>query len=267
MRVAVTAGYSQSLHAIALIHRLAQRGHTVALVLQVRMLSRRRLSAYLRQLGWHALWSKARSRLAPGGASPYERELEPMRRYLAEHQIASRTVAAAARAVGARHAKVGSLNNAAAHAAVRSEHPELILYAGGGIIRDDLLTLPARGIINAHGGPLPEFRGMNAVEWPLLHGVPPAVTVYRMDGGLDTGSVLLRRAVDVPPGSDVLSLRGVATRIAMEALLDTVDALQTGSISPVPQEPAAGRQYFVMAAPLVEVLDRWLRTGRTPLTP
>lgn len=265
MRVAVTAGYSQSLHAIALIHRLVQRGHTVPLVLQVRMLDRKRLRGYLRQLGWRTVWAKAQARLwGVGGGGGFERELAPMQRYLRENGIGSSRVREALRVVGGEHRLVSSLNDRGSQEALREHAPDLVIYAGGGIMGREFLETARLGVINAHGGPLPQFRGMNAVEWPLLHGVKPAVTVYRLNAGIDTGDIHLRRHIPVADDASVLSLRGEAARTAIEALLDAVDDLAAGRTMPQPQSPEMGRSYFVMAAPLVEVLDRWLSAGAKP---
>jgi hypothetical protein len=57
-----------------------------------------------------------------------------MKRYLAENGIRSRLVSEATRVVGAEHRRVASLNDAAALKALRTHAPDLVIYAGGGII-------------------------------------------------------------------------------------------------------------------------------------
>ena len=42
-----------------------------------------------------------------------------------------------------------------------------VIYSGGGILKNKFLKL-ASSVINAHAGPLPEIRGMNAAEWSAL---------------------------------------------------------------------------------------------------
>jgi len=264
VRLAVTAAYGSSLHAVALLHELAAGGHDVALALQVGLFSPARLRAYARQLGWGKLSAKVRARLALGRFGPSD-EIAPMREYLRARGIRSRTVARACRAVGAQYLRVSSLNAPRALRALREAAVDLVVYAGGGILRRDFIRTPRFGVLNAHGGPLPAFRGMNAGEWSLFYGVQPTVTVHFVDEGVDTGPMLLERPVDVPPGCTVPQLRGIATVVSVRALLEAVEQVAGARAQTTPQPPAAGRQHFVMAEPLVEVLERWLAEGRTPV--
>jgi methionyl-tRNA formyltransferase len=119
-------------------------------------------------------------------------------------------------------------------------------------------------VLNAHGGPLPAFRGMNAAEWALFHGIRPSVTVHWMDEGIDTGPILFERPIPVEPWRHIPAGRGVATRVSVEALLEAADGIAAGTLTATPQDPAAGRQYFVMAEPLLDVVERWARAGRAP---
>jgi len=265
VRIAVTAAYAKSLHAIGLIHGLAAAGHEVALALEVSVWNAARLRFYLRLLGWRKLLARARARMLGGrrddDATP---EVAPMREFLREREIRSQTVSQACRAVGARRLRVRSLNDAAAIHALRAAAPDLVVYAGGGILRRAFIQTPRLGVLNAHGGPLPAFRGMNAAEWALLHGTPPRVVTIFVDEGVDTGPLLMERPIPIAAGDGVARLRGVATRVSVEALLETVAELGRGERTARPQRPEDGRQHFVMAAPLVDVLDAWLREGRTP---
>ena len=266
MRVAVTAGHRRSLHAVALVGGLAARGHDVALVLEVSVLDVPRVRAYLRQWGVRRLAGKVASRAGRGSFGGVGGEVRPLRDRLAAEGLPD-SVVAGAEAVGATHVRVRSLDDPAAVDALAAAGVDVAVYAGGGILRPALLDLPTHGWLNAHGGPLPAFRGMNASEWAMFHGVAPAVTVHLVDPGVDTGPVLFERPVEVRADDSIYDVRGRAALVGVDALLDAVDDLEHGRLRPTPQDRAAGRQYFVMAEPLLEVLDRWRPQGRTPRPP
>ncbi len=267
MRVAVTAGYGRSLHAIALVEQLARRGCTVRLGLEVSVWTWRRLRFYLRQIGPAKLVQKARAKLTPGGpGSTYGGEVAPLQDYCRENDVRSRSFRQACRGVGARHLVVHDLNEPAALAAVRAAGIDCVVYAGGGILRPALLDAVPGGVLNAHGGPLPAFRGMNVAEWALLYGVTPEVAVIQVDAGIDTGPIVHTYPIPGAAWDSVAHGRGAAARASVEALLEAVDALQAGTLRPRPQRLEDGRQFFVMADPLLEVLAERLprRTATVP---
>ena len=54
-------------------------------------------------------------------------------------------------------------------------------------------------IINVHPALLPSFPGLDAIGQALAHGVRvTGVTVHFVDEGVDTGPMILQRAVEVP---------------------------------------------------------------------
>ncbi len=265
MRIVVTAAYARSLHAIALVHRLAAAGHEITAGFEVGVLSYARLRAYVRQLGWRKLISKVRARSSTGrAAGGHADEVRPMQDYFAEHRITASSFREACRRSGAVHHKFRDLNEPASLAALQAARADLVVYAGGGILRKAFIQTPRLGVLNAHGGPLPAFRGMNAGEWALFHGVRPSVTVHYIDTGVDTGPLLLERPVEAGSWQNIALGRGCATRVSIESLLEAVTLIASGRLSPAPQQPGDGRQFFVMAEPLLEVLQRWLNDGRTP---
>jgi methionyl-tRNA formyltransferase len=111
------------------------------------------------------------------------------------------------------------------------------------IIRRRLLATPGLIVLNAHGGLLPKYRGMNASAWCQLTGDPLGVTVHVVDEGVDTGPILAQTRVEDPS-------RVQAAQI--DLLAEVLLALQAGQqLIPVPQHRSAGRQYYRIHPTLV----------------
>jgi phosphoribosylglycinamide formyltransferase 1 len=79
------------------------------------------------------------------------------------------------------------------------------------------------GVINVHPSLLPAFPGLEAVEQALAYGVKVfGVTVHFVDAGVDTGPVILQRAVELPEATDaqrvLASLRPLEHSLLPEAV-------------------------------------------------
>lgn len=82
---------------------------------------------------------------------------------------------------------------------------------------DHLAVCP---VLNVHPSLLPWNRGSCPNVWPLLDGSPAGVSIHWMDAGIDTGPVVLQRAVPVHPTDTAhslyLALEGVAVELVGE---------------------------------------------------
>jgi phosphoribosylglycinamide formyltransferase-1 len=76
---------------------------------------------------------------------------------------------------------------------------DLIVMAGYMRLITDTLVKPYYGrIINVHPSLLPSFPGVNGIAQALEYGVKiTGVTVHFVDGGLDTGPIIVQRPVEV----------------------------------------------------------------------
>ena len=260
MRLLLTAGFDRSRHAAALVELLRRDGHEWVGLLVVRPFQVSRLRALLRQHGWGFLRRALPRLLGRGGR---ERSLDPFEAWLREQAVEPAPLSQLARAHGIPLRRVPSLNDPAAVAFTREAGADGVLYAGGGILENAFLEAAGGRVLNAHSGPLPEIRGMNAVEWSILLGVPPAVTIHVIERGIDTGGALERLPIPVEDGDDVERLRAKATQLGVEGMRRNVAAL--GEALPAPL-PDAGRhpQCFVLAPALRELLDQRLARSAGP---
>jgi len=81
---------------------------------------------------------------------------------------------------------------------------ELVVLAGYMAILDAgfLARFPDR-VLNVHPSLLPAFPGVRAIEQALDYGVKVfGVTVHLVDEGVDTGAIVLQRAVALPDATD-----------------------------------------------------------------
>jgi methionyl-tRNA formyltransferase len=155
--------------------------------------------------------------------------------------------------------RCGNLHDAAALSALRSWKPDILVYTGGGILRRALLEIPRLGVVNTHAGVLPRYRGMNVVEWALLEGDVPGISVQLIDAGIDTGPVLSVRRVPVSAGDRSLNLlRQRVADLTIDEIVGAVSALASGTATPQAQTAAQGKQYFVMHETLLDIASRRL---------
>ncbi len=149
---------------------------------------------------------------------------------------------------------------------VREYGLDVLINAGGGIFRKAIVEAPIMGILNAHMGPLPEIRGMNALEWSLYLGMKPGVTLHFIDTGIDTGDILLFREIEIESDDTIESLRmkslDVSVGIMVEGILGFVD----GSLERQPQRPNDGKQYFVMHERLKRIVQRRISADSSPIS-
>ena len=113
----------------------------------------------------------------------------------------------------------------ALRAALDEHHPDLVLSAGFMKILGPRV-LAAHRVINTHPALLPSFPGTHGVRDALAHGVKvTGCTLHEVDAGVDTGTILAQRAVDVLDGDTQETLHErikVAERELLVAWLPTV---------------------------------------------
>jgi methionyl-tRNA formyltransferase len=119
----------------------------------------------------------------------------------------------------------------------------LVVVAYGLILPPAALRSPRLGCINIHASLLPRWRGAAPIQRALLAGDPKTgVTIMRMDAGLDTGPMLAVREIAIGAHDTAKILHDRLARLGAELVAETLNALQAGRVSEVPQ-PADGVTY------------------------
>jgi methionyl-tRNA formyltransferase len=112
-----------------------------------------------------------------------------------------------------------------------------VVAAYGNILPRSVLELPRHGSVNVHASLLPRHRGASPVAAAILAGdAVTGVTLMRMEPGLDTGPVLLRRETPIRPGETCGELEARLAAEGAVLLLEGLDALERGELRPEPQD-------------------------------
>ena len=122
---------------------------------------------------------------------------------------------------------------------LRGREVELVVLAGYMQLLSPqfLATFPDR-VINVHPALLPAFPGLNAVQQALDYGVKvTGVTVHFVDAGVDTGPVILQRAVECPDGGDVEGVLERLHPVEHELLVEAVRLIARGAVDFDPANP------------------------------
>ncbi len=116
---------------------------------------------------------------------------------------------------------------------------ELVVLAGYmQLLSPDFLSAFPGRVINVHPALLPAFPGLNAVEQAIEYGVKVfGVTIHFVDEGIDTGPVILQRAVELPWARDAKTVLDRLHAIEHELLPEAVALIANGAVSFDPVNP------------------------------
>jgi phosphoribosylglycinamide formyltransferase-1 len=125
---------------------------------------------------------------------------------------------------------------------------DLIVLAGYMQLLDPRFVRRFEGrIVNVHPALLPAFPGLDAIGQALAHGVRvTGVTVHFVDEGVDSGPIILQRAVPIPEDRDRGALEA-AIQATEHALLP--EAIRMIAAGRVEVDPRGGRVVTIDAGP------------------
>jgi methionyl-tRNA formyltransferase len=83
---------------------------------------------------------------------------------------------------------------------LRGLQADVLVLVAFVVLPDSVLATTSLGAVNLHGSLLPRWRGAAPVQRSIEAGeTTTGLTVFRLDSGVDTGGILLRRQIEVGP--------------------------------------------------------------------
>ena len=121
---------------------------------------------------------------------------------------------------------------------IRFLRPDVILVmAYGQILPGEILRIPSVACLNLHASLLPRHRGASPIHAAISMGDrETGITVMYMDEGLDTGDILLKKAIAIPRRETTGSLHDRLAKLAPAALQEALTLLKQGRAPRMPQD-------------------------------
>lgn len=111
------------------------------------------------------------------------------------------------------------------------------VVAYGHLLPTDVLAVPPRGTVNVHFSLLPRYRGAAPVQRAIMAGdTETGVSTFLLEPTFDTGPVLLQEREPIRPDDSTGTLLGRLSGIGAGILIATLDGLEAGTLTPMPQD-------------------------------
>lgn len=262
MKIALISGGSNNIFAVAIISKLKEQGYSISSIIIRDHDSMKAARISAGRLGLGKIAGKILNKLSGKKQGSIRNESFYDRDYIRSlNNNSDMTLQKIITDNNIHSMFVSNINNEKSLKHLRSLNPDVIISVGGGIVRRKLIDIPRLGVLNAHMGLLPEYKGMNVLEWSLFNGDPIGMTIHYIDEGIDTGDVLLKKNIPIDAGDTIGSLRDKSRGIGADALALAISGLEDGSLKPQKQPMDSGKQYFVMHERIKDLINERMNKG------
>jgi len=130
-----------------------------------------------------------------------------------------------------------SLRDEAFHRQLEDLKPDILAVVAFRILPREVYELATLGAFNLHGSLLPAYRGAAPIHRAIMEGVTETgVTTFFLRPSVDTGDIILKRAIPVGPNDTTGDVHDALAKIGAEAVVETVQRIAEGRAEALPQD-------------------------------
>jgi methionyl-tRNA formyltransferase len=142
-------------------------------------------------------------------------------------------------------AKFRNINDPDAIAAIHAADLDWLMVIGWSqIARDQVLAAPKLGVLGIHPTLLPIGRGRAAVPWAILLGLrETGVTLFKLDGGVDTGPIIAQVRLSLGPRETATNLYQRVNEAHRGLILENWSRLVGADVTFSPQDESLATEW------------------------
>lgn len=131
-----------------------------------------------------------------------------------------------------------SINSVESIEKISAINPDfIVVVAYGQILKKSILEIPKYGCYNVHASLLPKYRGAAPINWAIINGEKETgVTIMEMDEGLDTGDMVLSKAIPIQDDDDAISIHDKLSILGGKLIVEALNGIVAGKLEKIPQD-------------------------------
>ena len=125
-----------------------------------------------------------------------------------------------------------AINNIEYVKEIRNLDPDLIAVCGSSILRDGILSVAPKGVLNLHSGLSQVYRGTWTTLWAIYNKEPEYVgaTVHYVSAGIDDGDIIYQGRPEIQQGDNPETLYAKVVKLGIQMMLRAISDIQNGTV-------------------------------------
>ena len=138
---------------------------------------------------------------------------------------------------------------------IKAFNPDVLVTASfGQILKQNILDIAPKGVINVHTSLLPKYRGSAPINWAIIKGETlTGVTIMKTNLGLDTGDIMLSKTLEILPDETTGELTPRLAELGSIALLEALDLIEQGKDKYTPQDESQSSYYPMLTKEMAKL--------------
>jgi len=129
---------------------------------------------------------------------------------------------------------------------------DLFIVVAFRMLPEVVWKMPPLGTFNLHASLLPQYRGAAPINWAIINGEKETgLTPFFIDEKIDTGKILLREEIAIDENESAGDLHDRMMLKGALLVLQTIRAIENGSIKVIPQDSLVDKNIPIQVAPKI----------------
>lgn len=120
---------------------------------------------------------------------------------------------------------------------LRSLNADLQIVIAFRMMPEIVWNMPPLGTFNLHASLLPKYRGAAPINWAVMNGdAETGVTTFFLKHEIDTGDIIQQEKIAISETDNVGVVHDKLMMLGAGMVVETVDAIISGTVKPIPQD-------------------------------
>lgn len=121
---------------------------------------------------------------------------------------------------------------------LKSYEPDIIIVLGTSILKQDVISIPNKFILNIHGGIVPHYRNVHSDFWAFYNKDYERIgtSIIYLDEGIDSGNIAMQAAIEINPKDSLLAIKKKNSELGGYLIIKAIRQAMNGTLPIIKQK-------------------------------